>query len=155
MTVAADTATWIGAIATAVGAVAAIAGVLWNMFRRFRPALRARVDARRQAIRLDVVNDGRAGGWINEVAVTGRDAGDMDATFFDLEGGDFRAAEIPPHSSWYLIIRAARGSPFPPDAEVYVEWARRGKCSLEPERVATTSYYADELKSLWPPGASS
>jgi hypothetical protein len=149
ITVAADTAAWIGAIAGTVAAVAAIAA-LWGVFRWFKPTFRARVDARRQAIRLDVVNDGRAGGWVNEVAVIGRDAGELNATFFDLEGGDFRRGDIPPHSRWHLIIRAPRGNPFPADAAVLVKWGRRGTRTLIPEATTGTSYYGEKLKSQWP-----
>jgi hypothetical protein len=145
-----DTIALIGAIA---GVVAALAGViaLWAVFRRFKLSIRARIDERRQAIRVDLKNKGRASGQVSEVAVIDQHLVDLDPQFFGLDGDRFRSARLPKQSSWFLIIRdRSANREFPPDARVRVRWGKRKKRDLVPEQVSATSYYGDLLKSEWP-----
>jgi hypothetical protein len=146
--VAADTATWIGVAVGIVGALAGIAG-LWGVFRWFRPAFRARIDERRQAIRLDVTNKGRAGGWIREVAAIDAQRNELDAAFAGLEGERFRPVELPGHTSWWLILAASRANgPFPEATSVLVRWGRGSERTLAPEKTKGVSYYG--MNSQWP-----
>ena len=149
MTLGADTAAWIGIGAGVVSAVAALAG-LYAVLKSFRPRLRARIDGRRQAIRVDVANAGRAGGRISGVAVVRPDMEEVDATFAALPDGRFKPAEIPGRSGgWHLIVGADRQSGgFPDDVLVRVSWGLRGERLLEPEPAPDVSYHG--MASQWP-----
>jgi hypothetical protein len=137
----------IGAIASVAGALAAVAA-LWGVFRWFRPTFRARVDERRQAIRLDVANRGRASGWITRVAVIGPDGIHQQTNFAGFTGGQFKAAEVPGRTSWWLIIESTPvAGAFPEHAQVLVE-SRGRRRSIVPEVAAGLSYHGS--KSNWP-----
>lgn len=146
----ADTVVLIGTIAGVVAAIAGIAA-LWAIFGWFRPQFDAKIDARRQAIRLGVHNKGFATGQVSEVAVINGRRVDLGPEFFGLEEQRFWAAELPKRSAWHLIIRARRPTPFPADARVRVRWGKNKVRDLVPEP-QETSYYGPEMTSQWPEG---
>lgn len=142
--IAADAASWIGALA----GVAAL-GVGSAALTRFRPSFTARVDRRRQAIRLDVVNRGRATGVVSEVAVIGPTNDELPCDFAGLPDGRFQRAALDGREPKHLIIRARQNTgPFPPDVRVKVVSGRRRTKVLTP-LPTNTSYYGDDLLSDW------
>jgi hypothetical protein len=148
MTVVADTLAWVGAIGGAVGAAVAIIS-LYGVFKWFRPKFRARIDGRRQGIRVDVVNEGRAEGRIRKVALVDEQLGELDARCAGLNDGRFHPAEIPGRSKWFLIIEALRETgAFPMGARILVAWGRRKERLLELEPTENVIYYG--LTSDWP-----
>jgi hypothetical protein len=135
-------------IVAIVGAVAAVAA-LWGVFTRFRPRFEARVDERRQAIRLDVANKGRASGRIGDVTVVDGELVGLPCAFAGLSDG-YYAAEIDGRSNWFLIIEAIREEgPFPEDAQVRVEWGRGPAKLIAVTQEKDTAYFG--MKSKWPP----
>lgn len=148
MTVLADTAAWLGAGAGVIGAVAAVLG-LFAVFKWFRPKFRARSDDRRQAIRLDVVNDGRAAGCIRKAAPVDEQLGELNARYAGLNDGRFHAAEVPARSTQLLIIEALpETGEFPSGTRVLVAWGRRKQRVLDLEPSDGVSYYG--MGSDWP-----
>jgi hypothetical protein len=143
----ADTAAWVAAIAAV--ATAAVASAAIVVVPRFRPTFGAYVDARRQGIRLDVVNKGRAAGLVSSVAVVdGKDI-EIDARFAGLAKGKFAPAQLQPRASYFLTIEAVKkNGPFPDDARVKVVWGKAKKRTLVPESVGDRAFYGDE--SNWP-----
>jgi hypothetical protein len=146
----ADTATWIGAAAGAVGAVAAVLG-LWAVFRRFRPEMTARIDGRRQGIRIDFENRGRAAGRVSRVAIVrGGSMTEVPAEFAGLPEERFRAAELPARSGdWYLIAAAPRtDGAFPEGVRVHARWGLGRRKTIEPEEAPDVGYAG--MASQWP-----
>jgi hypothetical protein len=149
MTVFADTAGWIGAIAAIIGIPAAVAGAI-AVFKWFRPEFRARIDGRRQAIRLDVDNKGRASGRIRTVAPVDAELAEIPAEYPGVDGRDSVSAEIPGRSAWFLIIEAAprESAVFPEDTRVFVRYGRRKERQLELEPAPKVGYWG--MNSNWP-----
>ena len=136
----------VGAVAAVVAAGAAVASLF--AFKRFRPELRATIDSRRQAIRLEVVSKGRATGWIKDVYAMDSKMHVLSVGFAGLAGEAFKAAEIPTNSSWELILAALPTiGAFPPGTRVRVVWGRGKKRDLVPAEV-DVSYFG--LNSRWP-----
>jgi hypothetical protein len=105
-----------GLVGAIGGVIAALAGTatLLTTIKRFRLKLRATIDARRQAIRLEVASKGRASGWIRDVVAIDGNLRVLDVAFAGLTDEAFKAAELPGHSSWELIINALPSNgPFP------------------------------------------
>jgi hypothetical protein len=145
---AADTAGWIAAIAAIVAAIAT--PIAWyTVFKRFRPKFQARIDARRQAIRLDVVNKGRAKGRIRKAAAIDETLVEQKAQYGGLKDGVFYPIEVPGKSTRFLIIEASEESgPFPEGVHVLVAWGSRKERQLTLEPTDNVSYYG--MKSDWP-----
>lgn|GEM_PF-3678875 len=147
----ADTAVMIGTIASVVAAVVAVVA-LWAIFGWFRPRFDAKVDERRQAIKLEIDNKGFVSGQVNEVAVINGRNVDLEPKFFGLDDERFWAAELPRRSSWRLIMRARRGNPFPEDARVRIRWGNNKERAVVPEHMNGKSYYGPQVTSQWPEG---
>jgi hypothetical protein len=148
MTLFADTAGLIGAIAAVIVVPGGIAAAL-AYFKLFRPKFRARIDGRRQAIRLDVDNKGRGGGRIRTVAAIDAGRGEINAEYPGVSGGS-AAAEIPGRSTWFLILEASPrdGAVFPEGVRVLVRYRRRTERELELEPAPGVSYWG--VPSDWP-----
>jgi hypothetical protein len=143
-------------IATVVGAIAAVVAAaltVWAALRRFRPKIRARIDERRQAIRLDIRNKGGASGQISDLAVIDTNHIDLDPEFFGLADGHFRSARLEPHHSYKLIIRARKESgEFPPNVRVRIGWGKGKIRDFFPTQIKGISYYGPMERSEWPEG---
>lgn len=149
LSIAAIDAAVVGAIAAVVGIPVGVATAFLGPVKRFRPHAKARIDERRQGIRLDLRNKGRASGRINQVAVVGN--GDVElpeARFAGLPGDRFKPAELPARAKRYLIITAtpATGA-FPPSTRVRVEWGTGKNRTLEPKESKDVAYYG--MESDW------
>ena len=142
-----ELAAWVGVIIAAVGlvgtAIQVLIGLPW-----FRPRFKARIDKRRQAIRLDVKNRGRRTGRVNDVLVINSDTVQIPCEFAGLPEGRFQPADIPGRSLRHLILAAvrARGS-FPADAEVKVKWGLDKERTVKPKQ-NDAAYYGED--SHWP-----
>jgi hypothetical protein len=145
LVVAADAAAWLGVAVAVVGVVvSALVAVT-----RFRPKFTARIDRRRQAIRVDAVNRGRLEGYVHDVAVVDEHDDEHPCEFAGLPDGRFETAKLARARTQYLIIRASRTKgPFPDGVRVKVKWGRKRQRSLTPEPT-NTSYYGEDLKSDW------
>jgi hypothetical protein len=150
MIVLADTVALLGTIAAIVAAVAGLLA-LWAVFQRFRLKLDAKFDERRQAIRVEFDNQGRASRFINAVAVVDPKRTEVPATVAGLPDGRFSPTELPGRTSWYLILAADRAAgAFPGQVQVRVEWGRRRTRLISPTTTSGTAYYG--LNSKWPAG---
>jgi len=148
MTVAAGTVEWVALVVGVVGAVVTVIG-LHGDFKWFRPKFRARIDGRRQGIRLDVDNRGRAQGRIRKVVLVDEQLDEWHARYAGLGEGCFHPAEIPARSKWFLFIEAPRETgEFPMGIRILVAWGRRKQRLLELEPSESVSYYG--RKSDWP-----
>lgn len=148
MTVFADTLAWVGAGASVVSAVVGFAA-LYAVFKWFRPKFVARIDERRQAIRLDVVNNGRAAGRVRKVAPVDKQSVELDARYAGLKDSRFVPAEISGHSTWLLILEAQpQTGAFPPGTRLLVAWGRRKQRALKLESTHGVSYHG--MESDWP-----
>jgi hypothetical protein len=138
--VAADIAAWIGAAA----AVLAIGIPFWVL--RFRPRFSAKLDERRQGIRLVVDNRGRGSGRVNEVIVVNdvRDA--VPSKFPDFPSGRFAPLDVPGRTKHELTIVAAkeRGA-FAPDVRLVIRWGRR-ETELVPDYTPGVSFHAPDAQ---------
>jgi hypothetical protein len=135
-------------VAAVIAAIAAVAG-LAAVFTRFKPRFDAKIDKRRQAIRLEVVNKGRRDGRISNVSVIEPQGTEVPSKFAGLSKSKFHSASLSKGDLWALVIEAEKGSPFAKDIRIFVKWGwgrwRRKELTPEP---ADTSYHGTE--SDWP-----
>ncbi len=128
---AASTPTWITTVATAfLGIVVAIFAVWHVRMNGFRPRCTAKIDARRQAMLLQVQNRGRVDGEIAGIELLDA-SGAASRRLLVVEGykdGRFEATALPARAVMRLIIKppAALDS-FPPRTYVRVVWVTGAK----------------------------
>ena len=61
---------WISAVSTAALGILGAFVTIWQWHRSsFRPKIRPRIDNRRQAVEVQIINTGRAGGIVNQVDI--------------------------------------------------------------------------------------
>lgn len=139
-------------IAADVAAIAAVAGVVVAIvamvvsavvgLQRFRPTFEVAVDERRQAIRLDVVNKGRASGSINSVAVIAPGGMELPAEFPDFRDGKFTSYQLTNDKAVQWTIKAVKDSgSFPADARVLIGWGKGKQRTVTPKHKSDVSYY--------------
>ncbi len=118
---------WLGII---VPTVLAICGGTITILRarrqrqrnRFQPRIEAAIDERRQAIRLDVTNDGEAEGSVSDVAVVDARR-QLPATFPCYRGGEFERTSLGSREHVMVIVHAVPPTTFPDDARLRVRWS--------------------------------
>jgi hypothetical protein len=133
-------ADWIAALSTAVLGILGITFTGWQWWAsRFRPKATARVDARREAIELRVVNRGRGAGVIHRVAVVDRKQLAVPILVEGFSNGDFTPVALPSFSATRLIIMAPNDATFTAENRVKVEWWDGAKF-IEPDRVDVGLY---------------
>jgi hypothetical protein len=141
---------WIGALSAAVLGIFGFTFTAWQWWvSRFRPKMTARIDARREAIELRVVNRGRGTGVIHRVAVIDRKQFVLPISVEGFSNGAFTPVALPSFSAMHLIIMASNDATFTAEIRVKVEWWDGAKM-IEPLHVDVGLY---GLKSVLPPKA--
>jgi hypothetical protein len=146
---------WISAISTAVlgGLGAVFTYWQWRM-SRFRPKLSSRIDAKREAIELLIVNKGRASGIIDRVQIlrpNGRIEGKTEFEGFPDDA--YRPLSLPAMSSMRIIIQAPEGVNFDPGVRVIVGVGRAEPKVISPSEI-TSEIGLYGVRSVLPPGTS-
>ncbi len=146
---------WISAASTAALGVLGAFITVWQWRRTgFSPHLKSRIDARREAIELLIVNNGRAAGIIDQVDVLNPNNEIMDDTEYEgFKGKAFRPVSLPAMASMRIIIQAPNGKSFATGARLLV-----GVGAAKP-RIVTPAVSAPDLgifglTSVLPPGAT-
>jgi hypothetical protein len=144
---------WISAVSTAALGVLGFFITVWQWRRTgFSPRLRARIDARREAIELLILNTGRAAGIIDQVDVVGP-KGEIveDVDFEGFPGTAFRPLGLPAMASMRIIVQAPKSRSFAPGSRLLV-----GVGSAKPKLVipvdAAPGIGIFGLTSVLPPG---
>jgi hypothetical protein len=117
----------------------------------FRPHCSVRIDARRQAIRLQIRNRGRANGAIERIVIVDPAGFAINpaASIAGYEGGNFKPTTLPGLSAMSLIITPPLGTTvFPEGVRVKADWGT-GETTKLPQPVDVG--YAG-LPSVLPPG---
>jgi hypothetical protein len=146
---------WISAISTAALGVLGVFITIWQWsMTRFRPKLSSRIDARREAIELLIVNKGRASGIIDRVQIRRPNKTIYDrAQFESFPGNEYRPLSLPAMASMRIIIQAPPKSVFDAGVQVVV-----GVGYAEPKVITPTEITSGlglyGLKSVLPPGTS-
>jgi hypothetical protein len=146
---------WITAISTAGLGVLGVFITIWQWtMTRFRPKLSSRIDARREAIELWIVNKGRASGVIDRVQILRPDKKIEDrAQFESFPDGEYRSFSVPAMASVRIIIQAPAGVTFAAGVRVLVGVGRAEPKIITPTEIAPgIGLYG--LKSVLPPGVS-
>ena len=152
-------ADWISAVSTAALGVLGAFVTIWQWRRTgFSPKIRPRVDNRRLAIEVQIVNTGRAGGIINQVdvVVPSQERKEYDVVdgvaFKGFTDEKFRPVALPAMASMLIVIRAPAGHPFAANVRVLVDVGAEHPKKVRP---ATTNLGLAGLASVLPPGTSS
>jgi hypothetical protein len=146
---------WISAISTAALGVLGFFITIWQWRRTgFSPRLRSRIDARREAIELLIVNTGRAAGIIDQVDVLTPDNYIVDdAEYEGFADHAFKPLALPAMASMRIIIQAPDKQPFALGARLLV-----GIGAAKPKLVTPAPTAAGlgifGLTSVLPPGAA-
>jgi hypothetical protein len=146
---------WISAISTAALGILGAFITVWQWIKSgFRPKLAARIDNRREAIELRVINNGRTVGIVHQVEVLAPN-GDIweNVRFEGLTDGQFIPLALPGLASMRLIIESPQDAPFPRDVQVLVNLGRRRPKRVDPVVLPPAAGLIG-LKSVLPPGAS-
>jgi hypothetical protein len=148
-----STTDWISAGSTAALGFLGLSITVWQWrMTRFRPRLTSRIDARREAIELLIVNRGRASGIVDQVDVLRpSEVIEADAQFEGFTGGAFRPLALPAMASARIIIQAPQDRTFDAGVMVLV-----GIGKAEPKRAIPAEVPAGlglfGLRSVLPPG---
>lgn len=147
---------WISAISTASLGVLGIVITAWQwLLTKFRPRLESRIDGKREAVELRVVNKGRASGIIDQVDVLLPDGRiDTGAVFQGFPDGTFRPLQLPALASMRIIIQAPPTRTFDPGVQLLVGIGRSRPKELTPVQVSQGGGLFG-LKSILPPGSMS
>src|SRR3954447_17931580 len=91
---------WIGALSTAVLGLLGVVVAAWQWRGTgFRPRLTARIDERREAIELRILNKGRGSGAVERILLlrptVGRELVVEDVCFEGFDGGEFKPLSLP------------------------------------------------------------
>jgi hypothetical protein len=146
---------WISAISTAALGVLGVFITIWQWsMTRFRPNLSSRIDARREAIELLIVNKGRASGIIDRAQIRRPNKTIYDrAQFESFPGNEYRPLSLPAMASMRIIIQAPPKSIFDAGVQVVV-----GVGYAEPKVITPTEITSGlglyGLKSVLPAGTS-
>lgn len=146
---------WISAISTAaLGILGAVFGIWQWVMAKFRPKPSARIDARREAIELWIINKGRATGVIDqiEILLPGEIIEDG-ARFESFPDNIYRPLSLPAMSSMRIIIQASPGTTFGAGTQVLVSMGRAKPKTITPTEI-TSGLAIYGLKSVLPPGVS-
>jgi hypothetical protein len=145
---------WISALSTAALGVLGFFITVWQWRRTgFSPRFTSRIDARREAIELLIVNTGRAAGIIDQVDVVGADKEIVDdAEYEGFANSTFRPLALPATATMRIIIQAPEGRPFARGIRLLV-----GVGTSKPKIVtpadAASGIGIFGLTSVLPPGA--
>lgn len=153
---------WISAIATAVIGAVAVFITLWQWHRSaFSPKITSRIDAKRQAIELRIVNKSRASGIIDQISVQrpghaakNDDPFDIiidDVRFEGFTDDTFRPFALPAMASARIIIQAPEDQTFAANVEVQVDVGKTKPVPTVPDEVAP-GLGIFGLRSVLPPG---
>lgn len=148
----ATAADWITAIATATLALGALFAIWQFWVQGFRPRCKAKIDARRQAMLLQIKNRGRADGVIGRVVVIDENGLAIEPAppIDGYPSGAFSATILPAYVAMRLIIGLPSGlAAFPEKVRVKVDWGS-GEKLMRPKQVRVG--YAG-LPSVLPPNA--
>jgi hypothetical protein len=147
---------WISAISTASLGVLGVFITGWQwLLTKFRPRLESRIDGRREAIELKIINKGRASGIIDQVNVLLPDGRiDTGAVFEGFRDGTFRPLQLPALASMRIIIQAPQGRAFDPGVQLLVGVGRSRLKVRTPVHVSP-GVGLFGLKSVLPPGSAS
>ncbi len=145
---------WISALSTAALGVLGFFITVWQWRRTgFSPRLRSRIDARREAIELLIVNTGRAAGIVDQVEVVGADSEIVDDVEYEgFANNRFRPLPLPAMATMRIIVQAPEGRPFAAGVRLLV-----GVGTAKPKIVtpagAAPGLGIFGLTSVLPPGA--
>jgi hypothetical protein len=149
---------WISAVSAAALGILGAFVTIWQWRRTgFSPKIRPRIDDRRQAIEVQIINTGRAGGIINQVdvVVPGQERNEDDVVdgvaFKGFTDEKFRPVALPAMASMLIVIRAPADDPFAANVRVLVDVG-----AARPKRASpvSTNLGLAGLTSLLPPGTS-
>jgi hypothetical protein len=148
---------WISAIATAALGLFGFIFTMWQWKASgFKPAISARIEQKRYAVELKIVNTGRAAGYVDSVLVSQRHKGRMievDARYEGFPKKEFVPIALPGLASMRLIIEAVDANhPFPRDVTLYVGLGSDDRKAVEP--VVTTGVSIYGLRTVLPPGTA-
>jgi hypothetical protein len=153
---------WISAVSTAVIGVVAVFITLWQWHRSgFSPKVISRIDVKREAIELLIVNKSRASGIVDQVSVlrpgSAAKAGDRfdifveDVKFEGFTDGTFRPFALPAMASARIIIQAPVKQTFDARLQVLVGVGKAKPLPTTPEELAP-GLGIFGLRSVLPPG---
>jgi hypothetical protein len=150
---------WISAVSTAGLGILGAFVTIWQWRRTgFSPKIRPRIDKRRRAIEVQIVNTGRAGGIINQIDIVnpGQARKEYDVVdgvaFKGFPDEVFRSVSLPATASMLIVIRAPVDAPFAGDVRVLVDV---GAAKPKIKTPASTDLGLAGLASVLPPGTSS
>jgi hypothetical protein len=134
---------WLAIISPVVVAAVGGAIAIWRQRRqrqreRFRPRIEAAIDGRRQAIRLEITNEGEGEGSVSDGGVVDAHR-ELPATFPCYRDGEFERTPLGSLEHAMVVIHAIPPTPFPEDVRLRVRWSG-GMDHLVPEEPGE-SYY--------------
>lgn len=147
---------WISAMSTlGLGVLGSIV-TIWQWRRTgFSPKIKSRIDKHHQAIEVQIVNIGRAGGNINQIDVInpGQERKEYDVVddvaFKGFPDEAFQPIALPAMASMLVVIRALASRPFAADVRVAVDVGAPHPKIIRP---ASTGLGLAGLPSILPPG---
>jgi hypothetical protein len=149
---------WISAVSTAALGILGSFVTIWQWSRTgFGPKIKPRIDQRRQAIEVQIINTGRAGGIINQIDIVtpGQKRKEYDVVdevaFKGFPEEVFRPVALSAMTSMLIVIRAPAGHPFAADVRVLVDVGAKRPEIVTP---ASTDLGLASLASVLPPGTS-
>jgi hypothetical protein len=147
---------WISALSTAALGVLGFFVTVWQWRRSgYRPRLSARIDGKREAIELMIVNSGRAGGIIDTIEVVRPDDEVVeDATYEGFRDGAFRPLALPAMASMRIIVQAPSDRSFPEGVQLLVG-VGDGQPRNVPLKHTAPNVGLFGLASILPPGSDS
>jgi hypothetical protein len=146
---------WISAVSTAALGVLGTFITVWQWrLTKFRPKLSSRIDARREAVELVIVNKGRASGIIDQVDVLGSDDSiETDVSYEGFSDGSFRPVPLPALSSMRIVIQAPAGRTLSSGVQLLVGIGKARPKVIVPVR-GPASVGLFGLRSVLPPGTA-
>jgi hypothetical protein len=149
---------WISAVSTAGLGILGSFVTIWQWRRTgFSPKIRPRIDKLRQAIEVQIVNTGRAGGIVNQIDIVnpGQKRKEYDVVdevaFKGFPEEAFRPVALPAMASMLVVIRAPTSHPFAADVRVLVDVGTTHPKIVAP---ANSDLGLAGLASVLPPGIS-
>jgi hypothetical protein len=146
---------WISAVGTAALGLLGFFITIWQWTATgFRPKPSARIEANRDAIELKVVNNGRATGIVDQLAVLTHLNGalvQVEAHFNGFPNQEFHPLIFPGLASMRIIIESPPGSHFPADAQLKIGLGRRKDQYVIPIVEPAVGIFG--LKTVLPPGS--